>query len=1363
MRSNWGICSNNRLVLPSCQPCRVLSKNRIMRNIYLALLVVFTAVRGYGQCVTPTIVATPDNYAFCYEAGVDHTYNIEVSPLEMGEDGFHIYMYVSGSPIFVKDVTTHNFSVTNSGETSAYAITSFGAGCESDIVAFQTKATTVQATHIESTECDDGIKSTINLKLRAYSFAQTLIEFKVYGSPTASIGDGTLLLTESNVGNGQYVYVDANIGYDYYILEAIDEGGCVSPTIYFQKTMCPSAPVVSNVPVDAKCSGEEYQVTIENSDLAYQKFRIYRSHNGVNYGVYYNMNNTTLFTTLQGGYYRAHSMDGSFLSTEYAEFVLNESISPTTSISLDMAEYDDENDDEYYVNCVGANEISGSVTTNLLNGAESWEYSEPIETIELFGVWKDELLVEQTESIYVFTMEEIAEINANNTIAISVAKNLTYDQFQVISNSPTACSISDTDKSYPIDWLDGLTSPTSVENEGRRCYDDRIGNVALTPVGGGGLSYNFYQRFPNTETWVSYGNVLNGNSQTVPISTGSATNFFDYKVSSVDVNGCESEAYEIELGFYRNTFPSIENTSQGNVGAATMYSSCGDVATINMLLESNYFDGVIDGAYQEITAFRIYGYNGATTFDNLIDEITGVEAQTSFDISKLTDEYEEYIIVPITECPNTTLYGKKVRIIWTQEAIAPIDIVDYHSNTGGGTIEFTITQSPEVDFNHYYYWYSDTLNYILHWDKEGVNNGEYYYDDDSRETVSYTIGSFEGDSFSDTLYLKVQNDTQWKAESSCVKVKDELNIPFYFEWLKAPEPFTLSTNTIVVCREGELSGASIVSPDATTEYLWYNSEGTLLGSGENYLAPVYTGDIKVVGVKNGIETEHIDLTVEVTLTDTDNPIIQSENTLCNKGDMAKVIVEQPLDGITYTWLDVSDNVLSNGLSYEQQIDAMTVLKLYGTKNGCNTDTTSIELNYLIDRSIDNPIIVGSGSVCRLGEVASLSIGNVNETLSYTWFDNNNNVVGTGTSIDYQVNTYENLLVVGANGSCQTDASIVSMSHQLSFEGLTVNYLGETTVCREGGPITLLVDGPDASLVYEWYNIDGLINTGQTLEYELMASETIQLVGKLGECVTDTTNISLTVELLANEYEIVVEGIGFECMEGSETTLSVVNSLEGFSYNWSDNNNESISAEWMVQLPVQSGNDVKIVGAKGSCATDTTTVTLSSSFDNSEAITASATESFVFEQIEFSTNLVAGDTYNYQWNFGDGNSSIESNTNHQYAAKGEYLVELLLTDPLMNCETTLSIEKMINVFEIVSAVESDKNIDVEVYPNPTSSELKFRIFQGLSNYKIINNQGRIILQGGKTSSVDVSSLKAGSYFILLIDGDEKTYLRKFIKE
>ncbi len=70
-----------------------------------------------------------------------------------------------------------------------------------------------------------------------------------------------------------------------------------------------------------------------------------------------------------------------------------------------------------------------------------------------------------------------------------------------------------------------------------------------------------------------------------------------------------------------------------------------------------------------------------------------------------------------------------------------------------------------------------------------------------------------------------------------------------------------------------------------------------------------------------------------------------------------------------------------------------------------------------------------------------------------------------------------------------------------------------------------------------------------------------------------------------------------------------------------------------------------------------------------SFTASSVNAKTGNELHFNPNVAGGFTpYSYEWNFGDGKTSTESNPTHAYAKAGEYTVSLKITDDRGNTVT-----------------------------------------------------------------------------------------------
>ncbi len=85
---------------------------------------------------------------------------------------------------------------------------------------------------------------------------------------------------------------------------------------------------------------------------------------------------------------------------------------------------------------------------------------------------------------------------------------------------------------------------------------------------------------------------------------------------------------------------------------------------------------------------------------------------------------------------------------------------------------------------------------------------------------------------------------------------------------------------------------------------------------------------------------------------------------------------------------------------------------------------------------------------------------------------------------------------------------------------------------------------------------------------------------------------------------------------------------------------------------------------------------------------------------------------------------------------------------------------------INEAEFDKNINLQIYPNPATSEISLVIpnNESIVSIKIYNQNGQLLKQIIKPNAekINVSDLKTGLYFIRT-DTDTNRYLSKLIKE
>lgn len=138
------------------------------------------------------------------------------------------------------------------------------------------------------------------------------------------------------------------------------------------------------------------------------------------------------------------------------------------------------------------------------------------------------------------------------------------------------------------------------------------------------------------------------------------------------------------------------------------------------------------------------------------------------------------------------------------------------------------------------------------------------------------------------------------------------------------------------------------------------------------------------------------------------------------------------------------------------------------------------------------------------------------------------------------------------------------------------------------------------------------------------------------------------------------------------------------------------------------------------------------------------------------------TINYNWNFGDGNSSTLANPVHTYVADGTYEVKLNGD----NCSRTDSSKQTITTN--TSAINNYKvSNNVKIYPNPARSVLTIEIMDTAplqnATIRLMNTMGVQVKSMPFTAQINVTALPAGTYFLTVSDESGLLLKSKFTKE
>jgi len=139
---------------------------------------------------------------------------------------------------------------------------------------------------------------------------------------------------------------------------------------------------------------------------------------------------------------------------------------------------------------------------------------------------------------------------------------------------------------------------------------------------------------------------------------------------------------------------------------------------------------------------------------------------------------------------------------------------------------------------------------------------------------------------------------------------------------------------------------------------------------------------------------------------------------------------------------------------------------------------------------------------------------------------------------------------------------------------------------------------------------------------------------------------------------------------------------------------------------------------------------------------------------------------YKWDFGDGQSSTQTNPIHSYATQGTYYVTLKAKNP---CDSSIFLDT-INI--VIVGLKNTNNPDrINIFPNPTSGIINISYYSDNSksiNLKFFDLTGREMkkqfieaLPGLNNFTVNIENFTSGIYFLKLTD-EKESVIKKIVK-
>ncbi|MEO6903425.1 MAG: PKD domain-containing protein [Bacteroidia bacterium] len=452
-------------------------------------------------------------------------------------------------------------------------------------------------------------------------------------------------------------------------------------------------------------------------------------------------------------------------------------------------------------------------------------------------------------------------------------------------------------------------------------------------------------------------------------------------------------------------------------------------------------------------------------------------------------------------------------------------------------------------------------------------------------------------------------------------------------------------------------------------YQWYTDSigGTLLGTGPTYTTPLLTTATSyyVQATVNNCSSKRTKVTVNIALP-VAPPTVDSTNT-CSS---TKAVIVATAPTGTFQWFTdpIGGAVIFTGPAYTTPIFSSGNRNYYVqvTVNGCTSPRALAHLNV-------NPIpvltVIPNMAVCA-GNQVTLAVTMPIAAYKYQWYDSltGGNLIHTDSIYKTPVLTKDTTFYVQASalGCVSARKAIKITVTPKPISDFTFNSL---QIC-ENAPIVFT--NKSTTGTYKWNFGDGtniVTTTSPTHSFFKSGTYNVQLTVTLNGCVD-----SIPKTIVVNPKPIAAFTSSIACLMTSTQFTDSSSFATDWQWNFGDaspfDNTKSPSHIY----PIAGSYPVKLV--------------VKNSFGCADSITKKITvlikpkASFNFtnvcakQQVVFTNITLSSTATSWNWNFGDGITSVVPNATHTYLNGGTYNVQLIVSNGV-GCADTIKKEIVIN--------------------------------------------------------------------------------------
>ena len=571
-----------------------------------------------------------------------------------------------------------------------------------------------------------------------------------------------------------------------------------------------------------------------------------------------------------------------------------------------------------------------------------------------------------------------------------------------------------------------------------------------------------------------------------------------------------------------------------------------------------------------------------------------------------------------------------------------------------------------------------------------------------------------------------------------------------------------STVTPAYCEDVATGGISVIATGGTLEngsdysYAWDNPgafqqlTNNLTGQEDGNYTVTVTDD-------NGcVKTQTINIPLQPTFV---SNTVSTETSCFNSNDASATVTT--LGGYApYTYEFTYDNgnlqtINSSNASYTQvNVPYGTYSVLIVDGNGCDISDTGfvsqpLALEYHIEKLFDQSCF-GDNSLCD-GQL-QLGIEGGNSLYTYSWLDNQGNVLGSDTisnnnndstlttDIIYGLCEGFHTITVTDEKNCSSTLHINSpeLNPVEILEGedvsasINMQTVSGTLLCYGDSGMSASILNPDPRFTYDWYINNTLILSDTLDAFNLPAGQLTVVANFLG-CTGTSSEVILqqpaALSITSQQTDVSCYGD-----DNASIAITTQGGTGTHDYQWSTGANTSTVSSLTAGV-----YDVTI--------TDANNCLLAEQFIITEPSQLQVSVTMNQNQL---TGVVSGGSpsYTYEWQL--NNQTISTSSSMTAQQTGYYV--LTVTDA-NGC-----VESKTQYYEQPSVdIEQNSSLDILVYPNPASTNITLELSNDLVmvQFKLLDARGRIVREGmvkNNKTTLNIKNLASGMYMMEVI-GEE----------